>query len=324
LITGQAEFQKLQSLYRHQKLRVEYSNQALKNKQMAALNFGSRDQIAQIAKHTTNPIQINDYNELRRSTTAMYHADHAKQQHVDTSSYALLNDTLGTRSPATQLPCPSSGREATAPPNGSVYKSADGTIYRHSVDANNVLTEEIDPPTKNVIHVRGKYHELYRQSATLADLPQSLNHKFKPRGIAANTSQLLSDEVKVHDTLAKIYNNGVNKKHNRDVEQNKEIAALLSSRRTSAVNKHRDYDDLGNLLRHSVQRGKTIVYDMGHVKEVHNDEVSRLYLSDQKNIDSPYRRKTDWLSKLKKLIFFTLFIGLVLFCFFFNLTRTLG
>jgi hypothetical protein len=270
---------------------------------MGGLNFGGRDELAQLAKQTTNPIQINDYNSLRRSRTSMYFPDNRKQSHTDTKSFALHNDLLDTKSPSRQLINSNrlSSRRRECQPGENCYKSADGTVYKRYVDENNIVTEHIDPPTKNVIHVRGKYHEQYRQSADFEEIPQNIKHKFGTN----NTRELLKDEVKVHDTLAKIYNDGVNKKQNRENEEVTEIRGIqeVFSRGSSRpTDPHKDYNELGNLLRHAVQRGQTTVYDMGHIKEWHNEEVSKLYLSDKKNIDSPYRRKTDWLSKFSDLL----------------------
>ena len=226
---------------------------------------------------------------MRRAHTSMYFPNNKKQDYFATKSYNLQNELLVTTKPHKKQQLRVHKRECK--PNQDCYTSADETIYKHYTGPNRSRIEEVDYPTKNVIHVPGKYHELYRQSATFDEIPQNLKHKFR----AQSTSELLKDEIKVHDTLAKIYNVGVNKKFDHQVDEKKEIDTI--ARASTAVDKYRDYNDLGHLLRHTVAHGNPTVYHTGLKEEVHNDEVSKLYLSDQKNIDSPYRRKTDWLSK---------------------------
>lgn len=291
------ELVRIKDMYSQQKLRVEYSQRALKDKTNNALSFSlNRDKQASLAKRTTNPIQINDYNRLRQTQTSMYYADHQRRDYDPTRSYKLHNRLLNLNNsrPTTSMPNTSRG----CPPNSTnCYQAADGTIYKKYLNpANNQIIEEIDYPTKNVIHVPGKYHELYRQWATYDEIPNNLKHKFR----SDQTAKLLQDEIKVHDTLAKIYNTGVAKKNNKDESEVKQIEQIVNKTPHGETviiddSKHKDYNELGHLLRHTVSHGNPITYRSGLKEEVHNGDVSKIYFADEKNLDSPYRRKTDWL-----------------------------
>ena len=66
------------------------------------------------------------------------------------------------------------------------YRSADGTQFKH-ITSNGLQTTVIDYPSKNVIHIPGKYHELYRTSVEINEIPQNIKHKFG----SIQTEQLL-------------------------------------------------------------------------------------------------------------------------------------
>jgi hypothetical protein len=291
-----AEFEKIKNLYNHENnsFRVEFSKKVLRqNKIFNRLNMASQNELATLAQKTTNPIQINDYNHLRNTQTAMYFPDNKKKNYDWTKSYDLHNDILGAKKNQPYSSVINNNREA-AGPNVDLYKSANGTVFKHySVSGENQMKiEQIDYPTKNVIHVPGKYHEHYRQYASVEEIPQNLRHKFRTR----ETEKLLKDEIKVHDTLAKIYNQGVYRKQNKEKDELNKIENITNISAYNKNDKHHDYNELGNILRHTVSHGIPITFNTGLKEEVHNNEVSKLYLSDPSNIESPYRRKKDWLS----------------------------
>lgn len=84
-------------------------------------------------------------------------------------------------------------------------RSADGTVYKHFERGDRSKEVVIDYPTQNIIHIPGKYHEHYRQTVSHNEIPANIKAKFGSR----NTRELLKDELKVHDTLSKIYNTGI-------------------------------------------------------------------------------------------------------------------
>lgn len=85
-------------------------------------------------------------------------------------------------------------------------RAADGTFYSLYRPLNSNLAESvtIDYPTRNVIHVPRRYHEKYRQWVTYDEIPANIKHKFG----AYQTQELLKDNIKVHNTLSRIYNAG--------------------------------------------------------------------------------------------------------------------
>lgn len=173
-------------------------------------------------------------------------------------------------------------------PNVESYKAADGTIFKlfHTTDG---VTKEANYPTKNVIHVPGKYHELYRQWASSDEIPQNIRHKFG----TYDTEKLLGDKIKVHDTLSKIHNTGIIKKKSKEEENE---LNLNSKENNLLVD---EYYDLGNHLRHAIGHGYPTVYQTGHRESVHNGDVNKKHMENwKKNVITPHRRKTDWLSKL--------------------------
>jgi hypothetical protein len=94
------------------------------------------------------------------------------------------------------------------------YKSAIGTEYKTYYE-NGFKVQEINPPTKNVIHVPGEYHELYRQYVTLDEVPSNIRARFGSK----NTESLLKDQLKVHDTLSEIHNQSLVKKVDKSTSQ---------------------------------------------------------------------------------------------------------
>lgn len=58
------------------------------------------------------------------------------------------------------------------------------------------------------------------------------------------------------------------------------------------------YYDLSNHLRHAVSRGYPKSARKSHKQTVHNLELSQMFLADKENVESPYRRKKDWLCKM--------------------------
>jgi hypothetical protein len=54
---------------------------------------------------------------------------------------------------------------------------------------------------------------------------------------------------------------------------------------------------LSNHLRHCVSHGYPVLIRKSYKESVHNADVSKEYLADPRNLESPYRRKKDWLGK---------------------------
>jgi hypothetical protein len=174
------------------------------------------------------------------------------------------------------------------------YKSAIGTEYKTYYE-NGFKVQEINPPTKNVIHVPGEYHELYRQYVTLDEVPSNIRAKFGSK----NTESILKDQLKVHDTLSEIHNQSLVKKVDKSVNQ--------ESTRTDSSRIDNDYYDLGNHLRHCVSHGFPVLIRKSFKESVHNADVNKEYLADPHNTESPYRRKKDWLGKLMIRFCYTYF-----------------
>lgn len=181
-------------------------------------------------------------------------------------------------------------------PDNQHYKAADGTQYKYT-NVDGFKTTVIDYPSKNVIHVPGKYHELYRSSVDSSEVPQNIRHKFGTN----QTEQLLSDPLKVHDTLSHIQNLGSIKKHDKfapdeapsDLFKQLNISAAASAKKIPGT----DYYDLGNYLRHSICHGYPLIDSTTTTKSSYTEMVSKEHLSDASNIQSPYRRHKDWLGK---------------------------
>lgn len=102
---------------------------------------------------------------------------------------------------------------------------------------------------------------------------------------------------------------GINRKHihNQDAVSNE----TSKSDETSPGNRVSDnnnsdavatYYDLSNHLRYAVGRGYPWATRTSHKQDVHNLDVSKSFLADKDNVDSPYRRKKDWLSMLINII----------------------
>lgn len=98
----------------------------------------------------------------------------------------------------------------------NIYRAADGTVYRH-YHKDNADTIVANYPTKNVIHVPGRYHEHYRQWATFDEIPTNIKAKFGTN----DTKELLKDELRVHDTLSEIYNAGITNIQNLKIQNNR-------------------------------------------------------------------------------------------------------
>ena len=270
-----------------------------------------------------NEHEVSDYNKAVRQSKSSYgrskHHGKPFKADVDTSLYSSSTSALNT---ARQLLDAKANSLESNQIN--VYKAADGTVYKH-YDAGTHFVEEIDYPTKNVIHIPNKYHERYRQSLNVTEVPQNIKHKFG----TAQTARLLDDQVRVHSALSKIYNSGIIKKYDKtdervlatqrvDGDAQRTAAAALAKagvtiveRPTTSARRHRkekeentsidttaggtDYYDLGNHLRHVIAHGYPQRAGKSWSKWVHNADLSKEFLSDVKNVDSPYRRHKDWL-----------------------------
>lgn len=91
----------------------------------------------------------------------------------------------------------------------------------------------------------------------------------------------------------------MNRKHShakeskdRNGDQNRPSSAIGLDDKSVAT-----YYDLSNHLRHAVSRGYPKASRQSHKQSVHNLQVSKMFLAEKENVDSPYRRQKDWLSK---------------------------
>jgi hypothetical protein len=100
------------------------------------------------------------------------------------------------------------------------------------------------------------------------------------------TSQLLDDQIKVHDTLSKILNRGSFRK-----------VSKLNINESDKIEKN-EYYELGAYLRHSFCHGNPKTIRKSTTSLAHNSTQSKDFFSDRENFDSPYRRKKDWLSRI--------------------------
>ena len=246
-----------------------------------------------------NQIQINDYNNLRKAKSSYAinprNSSRENTSELNLNSYKLLGNVMDSQSNRTFQPNVLFNSLDKIP--AEVYKAADGTVFKR-YETNGEQIDVIDYPSKNVIHTPGKYHELYRTSLKPDEVPSNIKHKYGAR----ETNNLLENQVKVHDTISAIQNYGVHKKTNKDNlianELEKEMGLVLNKK------KENSYYDLGNYLRHAVCHGYPSMIKTTLKEDVHSGDVNKQHLSDLKNIESPYRRKKDWLGNLKRLIFF--------------------
>lgn len=275
--------EKVKSDFVKQRMRYDEANK----------NFSEAHQNA--LKFNPNTNQVEDYNSLRKvkSTFEFTHRRKPKEQFSNMNSYQMMGDILSSnvrnknfKDPTITLK-PNATRFENLPEHVEYYKSADGTQYK-IYNAPGHAVKEIDYPSKNVIHVPGKYHELYRQSATSEEVPQNIKHKFGSR----TTNELLKDELKVHDTLSFLNNSGINKKNDKTENG---TAAIDLNKPNALDTQFSVYYDIGNHLRHAVCHGWPTVVKKSSKEEVHNAELSKEFLSDPKNVESPWRRKKDWL-----------------------------
>jgi len=243
----------------------------------------------------SNRAAANDFNYLRKSKS---YYDYNKRQNLNNlkSHYKNLGTIMDLRSNSQQIKSlrPDLNlKESYNLPDNQHYKSADGTQYKYS-NVDGFQTTIIDYPSKNVIHVPGKYHELYRSSVDSSEVPQNIRHKFGTN----TTEKLLSDPLKVHDTLSHIQNLGTIKKHDKFApdEGPSELFKQLNTAAASKVIPGTDYYDLG----HSICHGYPVVAsaDSTTTRSSYNEAVSKEHLTDwESNVKSPYRRHKDWLGK---------------------------
>lgn len=265
----------------------------------------SRDQ------YHMNEYQVRDYNELRRGKSA---AVFKRPERAVYDSWGKYEEATMNRpnylegGNISYLYRPSTStaskrvEQFDRPSNLNlvdIYRSADGTVYKHFERGDRSKEVVIDYPTQNIIHIPGKYHEHYRQTVSHNEIPANIKAKFGSR----NTRELLKDELKVHDTLSKIYNTGVERKY---IKNDEEIAARAKTSRSIDGEENNNeglsdsvatYYDLSNHLRYTVSRGYPKTVRTSHKEDVHNLELTKMFFSDKDNLDSPYRRKKDWLSK---------------------------
>lgn len=179
--------------------------------------------------------------------------------------------------------------------DAKIYTTGDGTHYRQ-VEADGMVQTTIDYP-KNALHIPGKYHEPYRHSVVSDEIPQNLRHKFG----TDDTNYLLSDQVKVHDTLSSIQNAGIIKKVDKLEKTEFSDNDRYLNRKKTVGNKNEDYYDLGNYLRYAVCRGYPSINQKGTTFYDYNPETSKNFLADKTNYESSHRRTKDWLGKWTEL-----------------------
>lgn len=239
-----------------------------------------------------NKSQTQDYNNLRKYTSSFEATtDKTKNVYANEQSYELNGNAVEVAKTSLYNPPTIVDNRTMSEnvPNVESYKAADGTIYK-IFNTPDGVTREANYPTKNVIHVPGKYHELYRQWASSDEIPQNIRHRFG----TYDTERLLADKIKVHDTLSKIHNTGIIKKKVKEEENELNVN---KNERDVVIN---EYYDLGNHLRHAIGHGYPTVYKTGHRESIHNEDVNKKHMENwNKNVITPHRRKTDWLSKLK-------------------------
>ena len=245
----------------------------------------------------TNQHQIQEYNNSRRTRAQSNYDLGIRTYHKEPSDnihgYLLNGNLMDICHPRNKW-FTSEAKQPKTHPSVDVYKSANGTRITRIHADDKTYEEIIDYPSKNVIHMPGKYHEHYRQSLETFEVPENIRHKFGSK----QTEKLLEDRVKVHDTLSQLHNKGINKKHDKVVKSaniGEEEEQQQKLKKKSSI---MEYYDLSNFLRHSVSHGYPVVVEKSSKEEVHNADVSRQYLSDLKNIESPHRRRKDWLGKL--------------------------
>ena len=208
----------------------------------------------------TNQAQVQNYNNFRRSQSEKFYDLGVRSPHregPDNLHGYLLNGNL------MDITNPRNKWFTNKPKPVEFYKSANGTFYQN-IDMGDKRIEIIDYPSKNVIHMPGKgYHEYYRTSLENHEVPENLKAKFGTK----QTEKLLEDRLKVHDTLSKIQNSGINKKHDKlllnerlgvETEDGTKVTVAAAEPAEKKDAKHRAspaYNDLSNYLRHSVQHG---------------------------------------------------------------------
>jgi hypothetical protein len=244
--------------------------------------------------------QVQDYNALRKAKSAYIpnsHQRRARTVYNNQNEYEMYE--LNFEKTAAPSARSSNNRLLFRNNMADSYRSADGTIYKHYklIDTDNVQVKEAEYPTKNVIHIPGKYHEYYRQWLNLNQVPKNLQHKFGSK----QTAKLLENEIKVNDTLSQIHNRGMEKKSIKDDP----CSVRNDDGKDESSESVCDYYDLGNHLRHVISHGypDASLIKSSFKESVHNESVSQQYLSDWSNVESPYRRKKDWLSKYEFYFF---------------------
>jgi hypothetical protein len=175
------------------------------------------------------------------------------------------------------------------------YLAADGTTYKlYSGPTGNGI-KEVNCPTRNILHVPGKYHEHYRNTLVESEIPQNIKHKFRLSGL--KSFDLTRDQLKVHDTLTHIQNGGIIKKNDKIADSQFQIQIDNTA---GANGKLSDYYDLGNHLRHAIAHGYPTVHEKSHNGRVYNEDVSKQFLDEavwSENVQTPWRKRKDWIGK---------------------------
>jgi hypothetical protein len=231
--------------------------------------------------------QVNEFNNIRKLKKSFEVAGENNNNNNNNYYYYYPKNLLAHR-PTTAL--------LNLPKTNDFHHSADGTNYI-TYENGNYKYKIADYPNENSVYIPGTYRELYRTSLVDNEVPLNIKAKFGSK----QTSQLLDDQVKVHDTLSRILNRGCFRKSSNNSLMHRQDDAAVGV----AERKKSDYTELGAYLRHSFCNGNPKPVKKSTTKLVHNSALSKEFLSDKKNFDSPHRRKKDWLSK--KIDFFFVF-----------------
>ena len=293
LLKDDPDYENAKRTLASQKVRFNDSADIYLKAKQSALNFSTQNSLYSNPK--TNQYQVEDYNSMRKTKSSLAFQNRHKptEMYDNLKSYQLNGDILNTSKGARFEPSRFLNVETLYEPKLDYvenYVAADGTQYKIYNAPSGHTVKEVDCPTRNIIHVPGKYHEHYRSTLVESEVPQNIKHKFR----TIQTNELLKDQLKVHDTLSHIQNSGIIKKNDKtDDVPNLDKAGLIMEQKLS------DYYDLGNHLRHAISHGFPTVLKKSHTVEVHNENVSKEFLGEwEENVKGfPWRRRKDWIGK---------------------------
>jgi hypothetical protein len=267
---------------------------------LSSQNNNNNNNLISFRNGDSNYDSLEGYNRLRKSKSAFQMNSKLKSQHNDNVFYRNLNNyrLTGSIAPHCQ-PIYTDDKMKRRPMNDKYvnyymqmptidsFKSANGTKITRKLNKNeDSIVDIIDYPYKNVIHSPGEYHEHYRMTVRSEEVPQNIRHKYGTK----ITQQLLDDQLKVHDTITTLQNVGNQKKNIKTEETPTELQ--MKRKKDESI---KGYYDLSNVTRHSICRGLSFPTTTSTKETDYNKQISEEYFADSHNLDSPYRRKKDWL-----------------------------